>query len=285
VLEALPTWFAGHARDLPWRAAGRTAWGVLVSEVMLQQTPVARVLPVWEAWTLRWPDAAATAAEAPGELLRAWGRLGYPRRVLRLQAAARVCQREHRGQLPAELAQLRALPGVGEYTARAVAAFGFGQRHPVVDTNVARVLRRAVAGIDDPRGAGGADRRRLEGLLPEDPATAVAVCAAVMELGALVCTSRAPACRVCPLHQGCRWRAAGSPGWDGPRAAPQSFAGTDRQARGVLLGALRECRAPIPRDELLRRWDTDPTQSARALAALVADGLATVTAGEVALPG
>ncbi|HVU93167.1 MAG TPA: A/G-specific adenine glycosylase, partial [Jatrophihabitans sp.] len=139
-------WYAGAARDLPWRAADATPWAVLVSEVMLQQTPVARVRPVYEAWLARWPEPAALAADAPAEALRAWGRLGYPRRALRLHACAVAVRDRFGGVLPSDVPTLLTLPGVGEYTARAVAAFAFGQRVPVVDTNVRRVVARAVGG-------------------------------------------------------------------------------------------------------------------------------------------
>ena len=142
VIDATLAWHAGHARILPWREPEATPWGVMVSEFMLQQTPVARVLPVWSVWMERWPTPSALAADEPGEAVRAWGRLGYPRRAQRLHAAATVIVAEHGGQVPAALDALRALPGVGEYTAAAIASFGYGQRHLVLDTNVRRVLAR-----------------------------------------------------------------------------------------------------------------------------------------------
>ncbi len=139
-------WYEAAARDLPWRRTGTSAWAVLVSEVMLQQTPVARVEPVWTEWLRRWPSPAALAAEPAGEAIRAWGRLGYPRRALRLHECARALVDRHGGQVPSDVDALLALPGVGGYTARAVAAFAFGQRHPVVDTNVRRLIARAMSG-------------------------------------------------------------------------------------------------------------------------------------------
>src|SRR5215472_17824721 len=139
-------WYAAHARDLPWRRGDASAWSVLVSEIMLQQTPVARVLPAHAAWLARWPTPPALAAASPGDAVRQWGRLGYPRRALRLHAAARVISERHGGEVPRSIDALRALPGVGSYTAAAVASFAFGQRHPVLDTNVRRVLARMATG-------------------------------------------------------------------------------------------------------------------------------------------
>ena len=140
VVADVTAWFAAHARPLPWREPDCTPWGVMVSEYMLQQTPVARVLPVWAAWLERWPTPAALAAEEPGEAVRAWGRLGYPRRAQRLHAAATAIRDEHGGEVPADFEALRGLPGVGEYTAAAIASFAHGRRHVVLDTNVRRVL-------------------------------------------------------------------------------------------------------------------------------------------------
>ncbi len=160
-------WYADHARDLPWRAADRTPWGVLVSEVMLQQTPVARVLPQWLAWMERWPTPSDLADAAPGDAVRAWDRLGYPRRALRLHAAAVALRDEHGGEVPDDHAQLLALPGIGSYTAAAVASFAFGQRYAVVDTNVRRVHARAVTGAAEPATALTAAEQRLAvALLP-----------------------------------------------------------------------------------------------------------------------
>ena len=143
---ALTDWYAVAARDLPWRRPGTSPWAVLVSEVMLQQTPVARVEPVWQQWVARWPRPGLLAAEPAGEAVRAWGRLGYPRRALRLHAAAGALGQRYAGELPRTVPELLTLPGVGDYTARAVAVFAHRQRHPVVDTNVRRVVARAVQG-------------------------------------------------------------------------------------------------------------------------------------------
>ncbi|MDP9442905.1 MAG: A/G-specific adenine glycosylase [Actinomycetota bacterium] len=269
--EPILQWYAGHARDLPWRRGDATAWSILLSEVMLQQTPVARVLPMHAAWLARWPTPADLAAESPGEVIRAWGRLGYPRRALRLHAAAQVITERHRGVVPADLPNLRALPGVGEYTAAAVASFAFGRRHVVVDTNVRRVLARAVLGAPAATSPG-AERAVAKTLVPEDPATAARWAVAVMELGALVCTARAPRCRQCPVRSACRWRASGSPSYGGPARRTQSYAGTDRQCRGRLLGVVRETAGPVSSSVLDAAWEK-PAQRERALAGLVADGL------------
>ncbi|NHC16522.1 A/G-specific adenine glycosylase, partial [Motilibacter deserti] len=205
-------WYATAARDLPWRQPGTGPWSVLVSEVMLQQTPVARVLPAWQAWLERWPTPADLAAAEPGEAVRQWGRLGYPRRALRLHEAAVAIVERHGGQVPADHEALRALPGVGSYTAAAVASFAFGGRHAVVDTNVRRVHARAVSGRAEPAATlTAAETRVAEALVPDDPAVAARWAVAVMELGALVCTARVAHCDPCPIRGLCAWRAAGSP--------------------------------------------------------------------------
>lgn len=266
-------WFDVHARDLPWRRREAGAWGVMVSEFMLQQTPVSRVLPVYEQWLSRWPSPADLAAQPSGEAVRAWGRLGYPRRALRLHAAAVAVTERHGGRVPHDHAELLALPGVGEYTAAAVASFAYGRRHAVLDTNVRRVFARAVSGDQFPPNATTAAERRLaQRLLPDDEATAARWAAATMELGALVCTARAPACGRCPIASRCAWRLSGFPAHDGPPRRGQSYAGTDRQARGRLLAVLREASGPVTQARLDAVWD-EPVQRARALDGLVADGL------------
>jgi A/G-specific adenine glycosylase len=266
-------WFAENARDLPWRRSEAGPWGVMVSEFMLQQTPVNRVLPVYEQWLARWPRPAGLAVEPPGEAVRAWGRLGYPRRALRLHGAASAIAERHDGQVPTRHAQLLALPGVGEYTAAAVASFAYGQRHPVLDTNVRRVFARAVGGTQFPPTATTAAERRLaRALLPDDEPTAARWAAATMELGALVCTARNPSCVRCPIAAHCAWLLAGSPAHAGPPRRAQPYAGTDRQVRGRLLAVLREATAPVPRTALDTVW-LEPVQRSRALDGLVADGL------------
>lgn len=273
--DALSDWFAEHGRPLPWREPGFTPWGSLVSEVMLQQTPVARVLPVLAQWLERWPTPAALAATEPAEAVRAWGRLGYPRRALRLHAAATAIVERHGGAVPAELDELLALPGVGDYTARAVAVFAYGRRHPVVDTNIRRVIARAVQGQGE---AGPPSIRRdlaaMEALLPADDAEAAQFNAAVMELGAIVCTARAPRCEACPIAGQCRWRSLGYPPYDGPRAAVQPrFEGSDREARGLIMALLRGSEVPVTALELAAAVP-DTARRDRALASLLGDGLA-----------
>lgn len=271
--EVVLGWYDEHARDLPWRQSDISAWSVLVSEVMLQQTPVARVLPAYTAWLERFPTPAALAAAPVGEAVRHWGRLGYPRRALRLHAAAVVCVRSHHGQVPRDLHDLLALPGVGAYSARAVASFAYRQRHPVVDTNVRRVLARAVDGQADPGPPSAIrDLQAGQALLPDDPETAARWAIAVMELGALVCTARAPRCSGCPLHDSCAWRRAGAPAYTGPVRQGQAFAGTDRQVRGRLLDVVRSSDGPVTHEQLSAVWD-EPEQRDRALASLLADGL------------
>lgn len=271
--DAAIQWYDSNARDLPWRVPGTGAWAVLVSEVMLQQTPVVRVTPAWRAWMTRWPTPADLAADPPAEAIRMWGRLGYPRRAMRLHACAVALVERHDGQVPDDLDALLALPGVGTYTARAVATFAYGRRHPVVDTNVRRVVSRAVDGDPD---AGPttttADLVATAELLPLDPARAAKASIAFMELGAVVCTARSPRCVDCPLESVCAWRAGGSVAADGPSRRPQKYAGTDRQVRGLLLSVLRETTGPVPRQRLDVVW-ADEVQRARALAGLVADGL------------
>lgn len=191
--DVLVPWFRAHARDLPWRRPGTTAWGVLVSEIMLQQTPVARVEEPWRAWLERWPRPSAMAAAPASEVLRAWGKLGYPRRALRLHAAAQAIAADHGDVVPADVETLESLPGIGTYTARAVAAFAHGQRVPVVDTNVRRVVARAVLGRADAGAAASRDLTDTEALLPGDTADAATMSAALMELGATVCVARTPA--------------------------------------------------------------------------------------------
>ncbi len=265
-------WYENNARDLPWRAADATPWGVLVSEIMLQQTPVVRVLPIWHEWMKRWPTPGDLAAEPPGEAVRHWGRLGYPRRALRLHACAKAITDEHGGEVPSDHATLLALPGIGEYTAAAVSSFAYGGRHAVLDTNVRRVFARAVRAEEYPPTATSAAERRLaEALLPEVGAARWGV--AVMELGALVCTARAPRCADCPISQVCAWRLAGKPPHSGPARKGQTYAGTDRQCRGRLLAVLREAHGPVPKMALDVVWD-DAVQRERALDGLVTDGLA-----------
>mgnify|MGYP001312236913 FL=1 len=284
--EAVATWFNRHGRALPWRDPSVGAWGVLVSEVMLQQTPVARVLPVWREWMARWPAPADLAGASTAEVLRTWGRLGYPRRALRLQQAAGVIATEHDGVVPGTEEELRRLPGVGEYTAAAVVAFAYRGRAVVLDTNVRRVLARLVGGEALPAPSlTMAERARAVAVLPDAAAESARWNAAVMELGALVCTARAPACTGCPVADQCAWLAAGRPAdRHAHRRRRQPWEGTDRQARGSLMAALRNSRAPVPAEDLARAWP-HAEQRRRALRTLVADGLAEHSPAGYHLPG
>lgn len=284
--EALIDWFDTRGRDLPWRHAECTPWGVLVSEIMLQQTPVARVEPIWHEWMARWPVPSALAAASQGEVLRAWGKLGYPRRALRLHEAATVIATEHGDVVPSDVDELLALPGIGAYTARAVCAFAYGKRAPVVDTNVRRVVARAVHGAGD---AGPASNTRdmadVAALLPVAEDRAARFSAALMELGALVCTARSPRCADCPIPETCAWQRAGRPAYAGPAKPVQKFAGTDRQVRGLLLDVLRGNEGPVWKAHLDVVWP-DAGQRDRCLDSLLVDGLVEQTAdGRFALPG
>lgn len=284
--ELLIPWFEQNARDLPWRRPDTTPWGVLVSEFMLQQTPVSRVEPVWLDWMGRWPTPAALARATQAEVLRAWGKLGYPRRALRLHAAAAVIATEHADVVPSDVEQLLALPGVGAYTARAVTAFGYSRRAPVVDTNVRRVIARVVHGEGDagpPRTT--ADLADADALLPDDETTAARFSAALMELGAVRCTARKPACTDCPAISVCLWHADGCPEYAGPTKPVQRFAGTDRQVRGRLLDVLRDAPGPVTRADLDAAW-SDAAQRDRCLFSLLSDGLVEQLADDrFALPG
>jgi A/G-specific adenine glycosylase len=279
----LLTWYAREQRDLPWRRKGVTAWQILVSEFMLQQTPVARVEPIWRDWVARWPTPSATAAAGSADVLRAWGKLGYPRRAKRLHECAIAIATEHGDEVPDDVDTLLTLPGVGSYTARAVACFAYGLRVPVVDTNVRRVVARAVHGrADSP--ASVRDLVDVAALLPNDP-DAPRFSVALMELGATVCTARSPRCGLCPLSA-CAWRSAGFPPATTPARRPQRYAGTDRQVRGRLLDVLRDNATPVTRAQLDVVWLTDTAQRDRALDSLLTDGLVEQTAdGRFALAG
>ncbi len=283
---AIRHWYAARARDLPWRRPDATPWSILVSEVMLQQTPVSRVLPAHAAWLQRWPDPPALAAARLADAVRQWDRLGYPRRAVRLHAAAVQITTQFGGNVPADVAALRALPGVGSYTAAAVASFAFGQRHAVLDTNVRRVLARLVTGSPQPTPAPTAAERRLAlSLLPDDGMLAAQWSVGIMELGALVCTAARPRCGDCPLAASCVWLRHGRPATADPRRSPAAYHGSDRQCRGRLLAVLRAASAPVPPDELATSWH-DAAQYRRSLTALIADGLAVRCAdGSLVLPG
>jgi A/G-specific adenine glycosylase len=277
-------WYHANRRDLPWRRDGFTAWGTLVSEFMLQQTPVSRVIPRLDEWLTRWPTPADLAAVPPGEAVRAWKSLGYPRRALWLHACAVAITERHDGIVPEDVDALLALPGIGDYTARAVAVFAYGNRHPVVDTNIRRVIARAVDGQGEPGPPSKRDLVSMEALLPHDRPAAAAFNAGMMELGALVCVARSPRCDDCPLRDVCAWRLAEYPPYDGPRKAVQKkFEGSDRKVRGLIMAELRASHVPLTASEIEGVWD-DAAQRDRAIAGLLADGLAVETPDGYVLP-
>ncbi len=273
IVSTILQWYDANARDLPWRRPDASAWSIMVSEFMLQQTPVVRVLGPWHRWVERWPDPTALAQSPSGEAVRAWGRLGYPRRALRLHAAATAIRDRHDGLVPTDHDELLALPGVGAYTAAAIASFAFGQRQVVVDTNVRRVLTRVARGRAYPdRSPTRAELALAERFVPREAGRAARWAVASMELGAVVCTARTPHCEQCPVAPRCRWLSAGSPAWDGPPRKGQAWSGTDRQCRGALLAVLRDSDVAVAGAELRAVWP-DQAQTGRALVSLEADGL------------
>ncbi|UWF78311.1 A/G-specific adenine glycosylase [Microbacterium neungamense] len=288
IADALREWYAANARDLPWRRPAfherYGAWGVLVSEFMLQQTPVTRVIPHLDAWLRRWPTPAALAAATPADVVQQWANLGYPRRALWLHRAATAITERHGGVVPREVPVLLALPGIGDYTARAVAVFAYGDRHPVVDTNTRRVLARALAGLSQPAPPSPRDLHAMAALLPAGAAESAVVNAAAMELGATVCVARAPRCEACPLRGGCAWVAAGRPDTGDTRRRQARYEGSHRQARGAVLRALRHADGHrMPADAVAADWP-DPAQRDRAIDSLIADGLLEAADGMLRLP-
>ena len=281
VSPAIVSWYRENRRDLPWRRPGFTPWGTLVSEFMLQQTPVARVIPRLEEWLERWPTPEALASGPASDAVRAWDRLGYPRRALNLHACAIAIVERHGGQVPSDVADLLALPGIGDYTARAIAAFAYGLRVPVVDTNVRRVLARAVEGIAEPWAPNAKrDLPLMESQLPDDLAAARDTNAGAMELGAVICVARTPRCSECPLLEQCAWVLRGRPEHAGPKARAQKrFEGSDRQVRGLILRELRSSEIPVTAGEIESVWES-VEQRDRALASLLLDGLVTGSAVE-----
>jgi A/G-specific adenine glycosylase len=284
IAPPLIAWYRRSARELPWRKPGFGAWGVLVSEFMLQQTPVSRVIPHLEAWLARWPTPTALAAAAPAEAVRQWANLGYPRRALWLHRAAVEIRDRHDGVVPRDVDALLALTGIGDYTARAVAVFAYGDRHPVVDTNTRRVIARAVEGRSQPGPPARADLVAMAALLPVDDTGAAIVNAATMELGATVCIARTPRCDACPIAHLCAWRAAGYPDTGDTRRKQARYDGSDRQARGAALKELRDAAGPGIRSEsLLAHWP-DAHQRDRAITSLADDGLIELIDGRARLP-
>lgn len=284
----LSEWYRANARDLPWRRSDfhqkYGGWGVLVSEFMLQQTPVSRVIPHLEAWLERWPSPATMATASTADVVQQWANLGYPRRALWLHRSAVEVTDRHGGVVPRDVDKLLALSGIGDYTARAVAVFAYGDRHPVVDTNTRRVLARAIEGRAQPGSPSRKDLDLMDSLLPADLSEAAVFNAAAMELGATVCTSRAPQCEVCPLASTCAWLLTGRPDTGDGRRRQAAYEGSDRQARGAVLRLLRESSAKgIQLDAVLPAWP-DARQRDRAIDSLIADGLAEAHGDVLSLP-
>jgi A/G-specific adenine glycosylase len=263
-------WFDQNQRDLPWRKTD--AWGVMVSEFMLQQTPVNRVLPKWHEWMERWPDPASLAAAKKSDVIAAWGRLGYPRRALRLYESAKVIAAEHKNLVPRAPEVLRSLPGVGDYTAAAIAAFAYGDSTLVLDINIRRFFARVYDGVESPSSSPSQYERKIRAeLIPSDGAKWAA---ATMEFGALICTARSPLCEECPVKRSCAWRAAGYPKSE-KKSSTQGWHGTDRKCRGTIVQALRE-NSKATKAALYKLWDNNE-QVDKALKTLIADGLIETT--------
>jgi A/G-specific adenine glycosylase len=264
----LLAWARQHGRDLPWRHT-RDPWAILVSEVMLQQTQVRRVVPVWRAFLARFPTPAACAAAPQADVVTAWHGMGYNRRAVNLHRCAVAIAHEHGGEVPRDLAQLQALPGIGPYTARAVVVFAFEQPAGVVDVNAARVHAR-LAG----RSLSARDVQAIADAATP-PSQAWSWNQAVLDLGATVCTKKDPACSNCPLTADCGWRATGAdPAGIGTRQS--RFEGSDRQGRGRLVSALRRGAISAHPEVLAQTmgWPDDPERSLRVAMTVVADGLA-----------
>ncbi|MES6490680.1 A/G-specific adenine glycosylase [Cutibacterium acnes] len=272
VIEAICAWFDANGRDLPWRRPGTSAWGVLVSEVMSQQTPMSRVIGPWHEWMNRWPTPDDLAEEDSGEAVAAWGRLGYPRRALRLHSCAVAIATEHDGVVPNSYDELVALPGIGDYIASAVVSFAFGGRATVLDTNVRRLIARAESGIANcPTSVTRAERVVADALVPDEDVRAAKWAVASMELGALVCTARSPQCEVCPIRDSCRWVIDGKPD-NAPARRGQPWKGTDRQCRGVIMDVVRNSPRGVKVQMALSAWP-EPDQASRCLESLLDDGL------------
>jgi A/G-specific adenine glycosylase len=281
--RAVLAWGEAHLRDLPWRHT-RDPWAILVSEVMAQQTGVDRVVPYYRRFLHRFPTPAACAAAPLGDVLRLWTGLGYNRRAVNLHGCARAVVDDHGGALPHDLAALRALPGVGPYTARAVLAFAFERDVGVVDTNVGRVLARWAGRPLSPDEA----QAQADALVPRGRAWAWNQ--AVMELGGTVCVRRRPRCVACPVRRRCAWAAAGlaapdpANGSAGVGTGQPRFEGSDRQGRGRLVEAL--CHGPVALADLaiVMGWPDDPARADRVAVGLLDHGLAVRERAVLRLP-
>lgn len=284
ITDPVRDWYRANKRELPWRDGCTDAWGVLVSEIMLQQTPVSRVEPAWRNWMRQWPRPVDLAQASPADVIRAWDRLGYPRRALRLRDAAIAIATAHNGEVPSDYETLIKLPGIGDYTASAVVAFAHGKRSVVLDTNIRRVIARAVSGEQFPGGSAPtkAERQLADLLTPKADSAAAEWSVAVMELGALICQARTANCVQCPLVTACRWRQLGKPASDQPRVV-QKFEGTDRQVRGRIMAMLRDSPAAVSRESLTSCAPT-ADQLERCLDSLLDDGLIDLRGKRFTLP-
>jgi A/G-specific adenine glycosylase len=272
--RALRGWHARHARPLRIRDSS-DPWPVLVSEVMAQQTQIARVGVAWTGFVDRFPTPAACAAAPAADVLRAWAGLGYNRRAVQLHRASQAIVERHGGQVPAEVEVLETLPGIGPYTARAVAAIAFGRPVAAVDTNIRRLVGRLGGSPDATPRALQAEADTL--VDTRDPA---AWTHAAMDLGASVCVARDPRCGACPLSAWCRWAAMGHVGSAAPRRAAKPprraearFETTSRWLRGRIVAALRELDGDAWTPPPLPMGSHDAASVAVAVEALVRDGL------------
>lgn len=280
----LITWWSANGRDLPWRRT-RDPWAVLVSELMLQQTQVARVRERWQSFLDRFPTPAVCAAAPAGDVVDEWAGLGYNRRAVHLHRAATRCVEEFGGRVPTTLEELLTLPGVGPYTARAVLVFALERDIGLVDTNAGRFVARALAGARlAPREA----QVTADAHVPADWGWTWGQ--AVFDLGASVCTKRAPECDTCPIVRHCAWARAGFPtpdpidGSAGISAPQTRFEGSDRQGRGRLVDALRRGEVTDQRLAEVMGWADEPERAERVAGSLVADGLAVHADGRWRLP-
>jgi A/G-specific adenine glycosylase len=263
--RAVINWYKKNKRDLPWRKT--TPWGVLLSEYMLQQTPVSRALPIWNEWIKRWPTPRHLSKAKRSDVIKAWGSLGYPTRALRLHQAATNIATDYKNKVPDTLENLRKLPGIGEYTAAAIYSFAFNKRALVLDINIRRLFIRAIDGKEHPPlHITNSEREAREKLIPKDAAL---FAAATMELGALICTSKNPKCDQCPIKNKCEWRKQNYP--RSPiKKKTQTWHGTNRQCRGTILKHLRTNQFAT-HSELSKLWKKK-SQFEESLTALINEG-------------
>lgn len=248
----LNRWFRAKGRDFPWRG-DVTPWEVLMSEFMLQQTQVSRVIPYFEEFRRVFPTPSAMARVPKGKVIEMWGSLGYPRRSLRLHQLAKVLSTEYSDQVPDDYETLLSLPGVGDYTANAVLAFAFHKRSVVIDTNIRRVIARSHFGKEWPeKTLSRTEREVIEGLVPRGDKTASVYSVAIMELGQVICVPK-PKCDDCPIGSECNWVKKGKPKGKRPNRT-QAWHGTNRKCRGMILRAIRE-ESAVSMNTLSKSWE------------------------------